>query len=948
MTYQQLIILLPCHSLEDFPTHHEGDEAQGLLANWSALWHPTLLAGSGAIPSWYRAESPPEEVANALIVVPGVSQSELPAGFTQRAEKNGAHVICGVLNRHEILGEALESLDQAAQQVDPSLAADFLALGYCYLQVELLTRQMRYSSNLDEIHFQGQVVSAAEALVQGNLEDARDGLSSCFDLLAEERDHYYPVDAFVLDLTMVAPTTIGASLERQLATGTSNLLLTASLLREIADREPGTLAAIQQALTDGRLAIVGGEDVERKLPLLSAETILAQLLRGAAEYREILGQAPTVFGRRSFGLTPLLPQVLRKVGLDAAVHATFEEGVSPEGSQVKIRWEGGDGTSVDAIAKSPHDAAKSATFLNYGVRMGESMDMDHVATVCLAHWPGTPSTWYGDLQRIAQYCSALGKFVTIEQYFTDTDLPVHQDRFTPDKYRSPYLRQAVAHDEDDPISSVVRYWRRRTAAEAAQSLETLATLASGRPYGDSGQIGDRAELAPLELLARIDARDDVQDDIDQQLRGAIDRGTQRLAEALPRGDTEPQKGYLITNPHSFVRRIGVEVPELDALPTVEKPVYSTSSTKASKYLVVDVPPAGFAWVAPGQSAPREKKPPQLLAEECILRNEFFEAKIDPVTGALRSIHEYGARGNRLSQQLAFRVADKLKKKSGNWQGGSYAELYSIMAADSVKMTVNTPTMAEIVATGRLMDREANCVATYQQVFRIWRGSRVLHVDIELDPKAECKTDPWSSYFAARFAWANESAELFRSVNESRYLTTAKRIEAPQYIELVDDAARTTILTGGLPFHRRQGPRMLDTLLIVRGERQRKFHLGIGVDLKHPLQEALGMLTPTTLTCQTVSAPAPAASGWLFHVDARNVTATHWEPLVEQGKVVGVSVRLQETGGRPAKAGVRCFRPVCSARQTDFRGEPNDDCSIEDGKVEIQLAAHQWTQVEIRW
>jgi alpha-mannosidase len=294
------------------------------------------------------------------------------------------------------------------------------------------------------------------------------------------------------------------------------------------------------------------------------------------------------------------------------------------------------------------------------------------------------------------------------------------------------------------------------------------------------------------------------------------------------------------------------------------------------------------------------------------------------------------------------VADKLKKKSGNWQDSQYAELYSSMTADSVKTTINTPTMAEIVASGRLMDREANCVATFQQTFRVWRGSRVLHLDIELDPKAECKSDPWGSYFAARFAWATDSTELFRTVNQSRYVTTAKRIEAPQYIELDDGAARTTILTGGLPFHRRQGARMLDTLLIVRGERQRNFQLGIGIDLKHPMQEALGMLTPTTMISQTASAPAPAESGWLFHIDTRNVTATHWEPLVEDGEVVGARGRLQETGGRPAKMGLRCFRAVGSARQTDFRGEPSDECPIEDGKIQVQLAAHQWVQVEARW
>ena len=46
MNLQQLVILLPCHSFEDFPQHHRGDDAAGLLAGWTALWHPSLLAAA--------------------------------------------------------------------------------------------------------------------------------------------------------------------------------------------------------------------------------------------------------------------------------------------------------------------------------------------------------------------------------------------------------------------------------------------------------------------------------------------------------------------------------------------------------------------------------------------------------------------------------------------------------------------------------------------------------------------------------------------------------------------------------------------------------------------------------------------------------------------------------------------------------------------------------------
>src|SRR5690606_33221511 len=93
MKFQELTILLPCHSLEDFPLHHEGDEAQGLLAAWTALWHPTLLTSASRLPSWSRADSPPEDLSGRLIVAPEVSESLLLAGWPARVKSEGGHII---------------------------------------------------------------------------------------------------------------------------------------------------------------------------------------------------------------------------------------------------------------------------------------------------------------------------------------------------------------------------------------------------------------------------------------------------------------------------------------------------------------------------------------------------------------------------------------------------------------------------------------------------------------------------------------------------------------------------------------------------------------------------------------------------------------------------------------------------------------------------------------
>ncbi len=966
MQYQDVLILLPCHSLEDFPTHHSGDDAAGLLAGWSALWHPTLVASTQRMPSWFRADSPPEDLTNKLVVVPSVSGSEVPSGLAQRAEESGAVLICDQTDRDTILERALAPLADAESAIDSDLAGDFLALGYCFLQVQLLTRQMRYSSNLDEFHFQKQLVEGATAAVNGDVETARQKLSRCFDVLAEERDHYYPVEACILDVTMVASTTIGEALREQLASDlVSNLMMSGELLDRIVDTEPETLAVLKKAAEEDRLGLIGGEYAELRLPLLSCETIRRQLLRGLTRFEQVLGCRPRVFGRRRFGLTPMLPQILQHCGFEAAVHATLEEGVFPEGTQTKVRWEGCDGTALDSIARPPLDANKPGTYLNYSIKMGESMDMDHVATVCLAHWPGQISPWYEDLRRIARYSAALGKFATIDRFFRETDLPVHQDRFRIDQYRAPYLKQAVQDNRADPVSSVVRYWRRRTAAQAAHSLDTLATLIGGAE--PSAEDSDR--LAPDELLDKVDAlADEVSDRdesggdrssgdsplaaLDRQVVQAGQQAVARFADCLPRANQANEEGYLIVNPFSFVRRLGVDVTQLGGLPTAERPVYAADEYRGKRFAVVDVPPMGFVWVTAGTKTSSVKtgsKSGQSMAEHCLLRNEFFEVLIDPATGGLRAIREYNSRNNRMSQQLALRLGAPPRRKRGEvWQEADLKSLYTEMKADSIETTVASSVLGEIVARGRLLDAGGKVRAGFQQTYRLWRGSRVLVMDIQLEPGEDPETDPWNSYYAARFAWGTEAADVRRAVNMTRFATSLKRLEAPHFVEIEDGDKRTTILTGGVPFHRKPSARMLDSLLVVRGERERRFRLGIGLDLKNPLHEAAALETPIYHLFQSAPPPTPSRNGWLFHVDARNVAATHWEPVIEGAEPIGFRVRLLETAGRAVKVTLSSFRPVASARQRGLDGSPRNDCNLDEGRITLQMAAHQWTEIEATW
>ncbi len=934
--FTELLILLPCHSLEDFPTYHEGDDTQSLLANWSALWHPELIASAGQALEWKRIEDPPQELAGRLIAVPTVCVQRLPTGYAQRVKESGGCLIRGKTSRQEIVDAALAFLGPRTNPVSDDLAADFLALGYGYLQIALLTRQMRYSSNLDETYFKSQAVAAAQAAVEGNETLAREKLGACFSLLAEERDHYYPVDALVIDIKLMASSTIGSPLRDDLAGSTpSNLLISGDLVAEMAEKEPASLELVRERIAAGTLGLLGGEATERRLPLLSLDNIAADLARGLEIYEQHLGKRPEVYGRWKFGLTPQLPGILNRLGFRGALHTSLEDGKVPDGTQLKVRWEGLDGQAIDAIARPPLDASKPQTFLSYATKLGESMDGDHVATICLAHWPGQASCWLGDLQRISRYCSALGKFVTVEHYFRETAQPGHIDRFEADRYKSPYLKQAVIRRQDDPISTSIRYWQQQAQQTVTATLHSLATAVSGDAISGTNEtlaVSQAEANCTSESIAAI------------QLNKSA--AATRLSEKLAGQSRAAGRGLLVVNPHSFVRREMIEVNNFIALPAVEKPVYAVGGTAEAGQIVVDVPPFGFVWI-PAEGKPSKDAKQPLLAEENVLRNEFFEAIINPITGTLGALHEYGKRGNRLSQQLALRLPGPAQKPGDTFRDPDETAVYSVMAADSVEVTAATPALGEITCLGRLLDREGKTLAGFVQKYRVIRGSRVLQIQIGLDPQEQPRADPWNSYYCARFAWPDPSAELFRSLHQTRVPVGGKQFEAPHYIDLVTLKNNTTIFTGGLPFHRRHDARMLDSLLITRHERERKFTLGIGVDVKYPLTEAIALLTGPAIVEQ---APCPhsGTTGWLVHVDARNVLVTSCQPLIENGRVAGLQLRLLETEGRPAKAALRTFRALAGGQVVNYQGTSLRELDAEEGKVKVELSPHEWIWVTARF
>ncbi|MBI2823356.1 MAG: hypothetical protein HYX69_01550 [Planctomycetia bacterium] len=929
MKFDEACVLLPCHSLEDFPTHHEGEAAEGLLAAWSGLWHPALLASCGRLPTWHRADSPPDALAGRLIVIPSTSEPQLLAGWASRAAAEGAHVVRKLYRRDDIVRAALAGLDGGDAVVDPELVADFLALGFCQLAVELLTRLMRYMSNIDEVHLQNEAVAAARACMAGDAETARTHLRNSFDVLVEARERFYPVDAFLVDLTLVAPSTIGASLAGQLrGDAPRNLMLAGETLARLAESEPETLAALRMALDHQAVTLVGGEREERELPLMPIEAVLAEFQSGADVFERALGMQPRVYGRRRFGLSPILPQILSRLGFTGAIHFTLDDGRFATASQSKVRWEGLDYTAIDALARLPLDAAAAGSFLGLPRTLGESMDRDHVATVVFAHWPGRTSVFYDDLRRISAYRHVLGKFVTLEDYFANTASPGELIKFKSDGYRSPYLRQAVTSKAPGPVSAVLDEHLRDARRHAIESLDAVADVlgAAPRACGGATQRGN-------ETLEELDRR---------KASAAARVATTLGAEC---GTVD---GLLLVNPHSFARRVVVDAAALSALPSIEGNVVAAQESSGRKLVVADIPGMAFCWLAPGAASPPPRKAPKPIAAETTLANEYLRVEIHPATGALHAIYGVGQRGNQLSAQLGLRFPPPRPKPGDIWRDPDEDAEYSAMQADAVEIAHAGPAVGEITSRGRLVDREGRRLAAYTQRFQLARGSRVVAIDIELAIEQEPAGDPWESYYAARFAWPDEAADLSRSVGMTIQATEARRLESPHLVLVRSPRSRAAILTGGLPYHRRSGARMLDTVLVVPGETRRRFRLAVGIDVAHPMQQALELLDPVAV----VRAARPAGAGqanWLFHVDAKNVVATHWSALRDDaGRTTGFRVRLLETEGVAGGVRLRAVKDIENARCTDFRGQTLSELPVAGDCVTIDVAAFEWTQIEATW
>ncbi|MCA9041509.1 MAG: hypothetical protein KDA65_14245, partial [Planctomycetaceae bacterium] len=676
------------------------------------------------------------------------------------------------------------SVDELLGTLSPELEQDFIALGFAYLQTELLSRQMHHFSSVDEISLRLAASRAASSALDGDETAARNGLNRCFELLLDVREIFYPVESYLVDLCLLTPEAAPDQLqqicdrarqkpepvadgEEKPAPGLGfahpvNFMINGAELQELAAANGEICSELAATWKVGKIDFCSGEQSDRPSLLAPIESVIWNFNLGHKTFESILGKRPRMWARRRFGFSTLLPMLLNRMQYQSALHFALDDGLYPDEEHTRFRWEGADNTSIEACSRIPMAADSASSFLKFPQRLGESMQSDNVAGVILARYPEEKTPWMEDLRRISAYAPVLGKFVTWTELFNHADHYSKEARYQQKEYLSPVLIQRVAYELRNPISQFREHFSLRYLLSQLEWSEAMSQILFSKPFDlsnlsefeteietnapvseltppatwgdDSGETesGEQVETDHIKQPALVDR-------ISTELTGSI----HQLATLLSQGKGN-QTGSLLFNtlPHS--RRTVVFWPDDAALPEVNDVVRAVQEGGPQKVVVVDLPASGYAWNAEASSSPPAL--PELrfpAVEENILRNEFFEVHMNPVTGGIAKIKGLERSPARLSQQVAYRFPrEQTYVKTVDGQDEEIQSYYSEPVCRSCDLTATGQVMNEITTETDLYDPVRSLkLARVKQKTRVYRGCKFIDVELELDVVQQPLADP---------------------------------------------------------------------------------------------------------------------------------------------------------------------------------------------------------------
>ena len=656
-----MILLIPSYSMEDFSVDRIDAEANQILSAWTALYHPALIEKWERLPAWERASSPSENEYE-LVIVPPCCEHLTPVGWLHEKEEQCV-LIRNESDREAIVALALESLQLTEHGFEDWFVDAFLAVGTHFVLSELLTRQLRYMSMLDEYQLKERALDAIKSYREGDFDAAKSSIQQMFEQLQQSREYFYPMSTYFLDLVLTAPTTLGEKLwqtlneERQV-----NLVMPMSLLKQIA-AEHGELAdAIRRETNESRLELAGDPLENVPLSQLVMTDLTERLMRGTEFYRDIAGAKPVAYMRHRADFVSSLPSLLVRAGYKGVLLFTTEGWQTPEKRHSIIRWASPDGRKLGAVTRYPYDGNLSETFLKLPRELGRMLDADYAPTVTLAHYPKHVKRWLNDMFVAQQYAPVFGRFHSLEGFFKATKYTGQTNPLDESLYlKSRLLVDAVENNRPNPVTAWQDYHQMMQRGSHLVTLATLIASVAGKKSETPAKIFAEArgffekfdaakqqhddqlygeydaKQSPVDLSGFAAEADALINRLSCHLAATltahsgddllaqngvfpIEKTSDMQTDALPDG-----WGYLLVNPTPHTQRVPVDVSALPALPVTRNaenatenaagmtsPVIMARANGRNKEALVELPPLGYAWVGCDEGAEKtnESEAPQ--------------------------------------------------------------------------------------------------------------------------------------------------------------------------------------------------------------------------------------------------------------------------------------------------------------------------------------------------
>ncbi len=943
MSEHQLHLLSPYRLPTSYPLQLTTDEVAAWLNGYASLWHPAALAGAAGPPlpaNTYDHDTPGPGNVYGIPQGPTLYQ---PDDWPNRVVEANAVTFPATADRAETFGNLLDALrekDRVGPLIDlPEEAVrPFAGLGLGFLLVEGLFDAMDHDHLLDVPAFWTDVQAAVAAVARPDGgEDVRTHLKAAAETLRYAREQLYSGAFYWLDWCIPDLLNLAAEWPASLAAGLPlTLLCSAELLERMAHEAPDRFAELREKMPadlPSHVDLCCGAYREREDALFPLESQWWNLRKAREVSRELLGSEPATYGRTKSAYHPQLPAWLQQMGYRHAVLVSFDGALMPSLRGTAVNWPAPDGKAVDAFTREPLPAHDPHTFFNLVYHLHQSTSQDAAPTVALAHKGRPPADPYRDLLALADLAPVFGEWVGLGRYFADALSGEYIGPQQADDFFADYLDDRVTKEHrPDPVSGFPRHARLRRRIDSAYALAALyRSLTAGPPSPD--------ESATLQKLAAVEDEVEVRgvnvgpadapDPLAARLTVLEADVAKRLADRVQVGSPDGRPGLLVFNPCSFTRRAALELDGFRGPIPVDGPVKAAEFGGDKAKLVVEVPPLGFAWVPRvGPAGTPHPKPRIKLAEGTTVRNEFFEAEIDPTTGGLRAFRDLRSRTNRFGQQLVFNPGSKLR-------------------VTSVAVTNSGAALGEITTEGTIVDDHGEPLAGFRQRFRAWLGRPVLEVRIELDVTHKPTGYPWHAYYAARFGWRDERAVLFRGVNGANTLTGYTRPVSPDYLEVRLGSERSFLFTGGLPFVQRHGGRMADVVLVPEGETAGTFDLLLATDRDQPMQTAMGWVSPTPVVVTDKGPPSVGPASWLAHVDMPSLVLTSLRPA-EAASGRAVVAQFAECAGFGGAAEVRFARNPSRALTVDGMDRPGSDLTLIGDAVSVDYSAGETVRMRVEW